>query len=104
MAERHDPWPDQVVEGVAQVGQFHRSVHGSGLTGTEIGRLLAQRGIDDPAPGSTKWRRLCDALTQCQRRDGAANNIRFLYEAMQPVRFRDDQALSSKSASEAPAA
>jgi uncharacterized protein (TIGR02391 family) len=92
MPERHDPWPDHVVEGVAQVlGETS-----SGLTGSEIGRLLAQCGIDDPSPGSTKWRRLCDALLQRQRRDGSANNvIAFVYAAMEPVRYRDDAALFS---------
>ena len=66
-----EPWPDHVVEGVAQVlGETS-----SGLTGSEIGRLLAQCGIDDSSSGSTKWRRLCDALLQRQHRDGAANNV-----------------------------
>jgi uncharacterized protein (TIGR02391 family) len=92
MPERHDPWPEHVVEGVAQVlGETS-----SGLTGSEIGRLLNQCGIDDPAPSITKWRRLCEALLQRQRRDGAANNvIAFVYAAMEPVRYRDNSALFS---------
>ena len=46
-----EPWPTHVVEGVAQVlGETS-----TGLTGSEIGRLLAQCGIDDPSSGSTKW-------------------------------------------------
>jgi uncharacterized protein (TIGR02391 family) len=90
MPERHDPWPDHVVEGAAQVlGETN-----NGLTGSEIGRLLAQCGIDDPSPGSAKWRRLCDALLQRQRLDGAANQvIAFFYAAMEPVRYRDNAAL-----------
>lgn len=85
-----EPWPGRVVEGIAQVlGETS-----SGLTGSEIGRLLAQCGIDDPSSGSTKWRRLSDALLQRQHRDGAANNvIAFVYAAMEPVRYRDDAAL-----------
>jgi len=85
-----EPWPDHVVGAVAQVlGETS-----SGLTGSEIGRLLTQCGIDDLSSGSTKWRRLCDALLQRQHRDGAADNvIAFVYAAMEPVRYRDDAAL-----------
>lgn len=90
MTERYEAWPDHVVEAVAQV----LGDTSSGLTGSEIGRLLAQCGIDDPSSGSTKWRRLCDALLDRQRRDRAANNvIAFIYAAMAPVRYRDNPAL-----------
>lgn len=92
MAEAHDPWPQHVIEGVAQVlGETS-----NGLTGSEIGRLLEQCGIDDPAPTSTKWRRLSEALLQRQGRDRAANTvISFVYAAMEPVRYRDSPSLFS---------
>lgn len=90
MPEPRSPWPDHVVEGVAQVlGETT-----SGLTGSEIGRLLAQCGIQDPDPGDTKWRRLCLALIERQRQDRSPNNlIAFIYAAMEPVRYRNDMAL-----------
>ncbi len=59
-----------------------------GLTGTEIGRLLAGLNIHDPAVGETKWKRLFAALSNQQRRDGCGNNVvRFILEAMSPVRY-----------------
>ncbi len=40
----------------------------TGLTGSEIGKLLSQIGIDDPMPGITKRVRLFEALKQRQER------------------------------------
>ena len=61
---------------------------GSGLTGSEIGRLLQQTGIDDGDSTSTKWKRLFFALCNRQRQDGCGNNVvRFIYAAMDPVRY-----------------
>ena len=61
---------------------------GNGLTGSEIGRLLAQLGIADPAPDHTKWKRLSLALIQQQQRDGCGNRVvNFILEAMKPVRY-----------------
>lgn len=58
------------------------------LTGSEIGRLLAQLSIADPDPGITKWRRLAAALDRQQQQDRCGNKvIAFLIEAMRPVRF-----------------
>jgi uncharacterized protein (TIGR02391 family) len=63
-----------------------------GLTGSEIGRLLSQCGIDDPSPGITKRFRLYQALSSRQRTDQCANNVvRFIYAVMSPVRFVDKQ-------------
>lgn len=60
----------------------------SGLTGSEIGRVLAQVGIEDCDPTGTKWRRLFVALCNRQRQDGCGNNVvRFIYAAMDPVRY-----------------
>lgn len=59
-----------------------------GLTGGEIGALLAQSGISDPEPGSTKWRRLLLALSTRQNKDGHANGVLgFLQQAMHPARY-----------------
>jgi hypothetical protein len=60
----------------------------SALTGSEIGRLLADCGIHDPAPTLTKRHRLYEALSTLQRRDGCGNNVADLVRrAMQPVRY-----------------
>ena len=59
-----------------------------GLTGTEIGNLLSQLGIRDPAAGITKWKRLLAALSEQQQRDRCGNNVlRFILEGMKPVRY-----------------
>lgn len=60
----------------------------AGLTGTEIGRLLADLGIHDPEPIGTKWKRLLAALSERQRTDGCANHaVLFILEAMNPIRY-----------------
>ena len=59
-----------------------------GLTGAEIGRLLHQLGIADPAPDQTKWKRLAIGLGERQQGDRCGNKvIEFILEAMRPVRF-----------------
>lgn len=92
MAPRHEPWPEHVVEGVADVlGETSR-----GLTGSEILLLLQRSKIEDVAPDITKRHRIRVALLARQARDGAANCvIRFVTEAMQPVRYREEPALFS---------
>jgi uncharacterized protein (TIGR02391 family) len=60
----------------------------NGLTGGEIGRFLAQAGIEDPSPGGTKRHRLYDALSARQRQDGCANNVlSFIQAVMAPVNY-----------------
>jgi uncharacterized protein (TIGR02391 family) len=87
MSERYKPWPEHLVEGIADVlGETS-----SGLSGSEIARLLSRSKIEDVAPGDTKRHRLRQALLARQAADGASNCIiRFITEAMQPVRYRDD--------------
>lgn len=59
----------------------------TGLTGSEIGKLLGQLGINDPLPGMTKRVRLFEALKQRQQRDRCGNLVvAFIQEAMKPVR------------------
>jgi uncharacterized protein (TIGR02391 family) len=88
----YEPWPEHVIEGVADVlGETN-----GGLTGSEIATLLERCRIADLAPGATKRHRLRYALMDRQGRDGASNCIiKFLTEAMQPVRYRNDPALFS---------
>lgn len=84
MTTRFPAWDPEVVQQVADVlGQTS-----TGLTGPEIGHLLALLGIPDPGSGITKRHRLGAALNQQQQRDNASNCvIRFITEAMKPVRY-----------------
>lgn len=62
----------------------------SGLTGSQIGKQLAQLGIADPSPGMTKRARLLDALRQRQFQDRCGNLVvAFVQQAMSPVRHTD---------------
>jgi len=90
--QKYPPWDASIVEGVADVlGETY-----SGLTGTEIGTLLAMCNIHDEIPGATKRYRLRVALHNRQVKDQASNCvIRFIAEAMSPVRYRGDPALFS---------
>lgn len=90
MGVRHPPWDQQVVEGVADV----LGATDTGLTGSEIGRLLAGMGLTDPGSGVTKRVRLGHALLAHQAADGASNVvINFIKEAMAPVRYRENPGL-----------
>ena len=60
----------------------------SGLSGSEIGRLLYALGIDDLQPSITKRHRLFAALDERQRRDACGNHVvAFIHSAMEPVRY-----------------
>jgi uncharacterized protein (TIGR02391 family) len=66
----------------------------SGLTGGEIGQLLARCRIDDPHPTLTKRHRLYEALRARQATDGSRNSvIAFVKQAMAPVRYVDNREL-----------
>lgn len=59
-----------------------------GLTGSEIGRVLAQCGIRDPGRRITKWKRLNQALSERQENDGCGNKVAtFIQRAMEPARW-----------------
>jgi uncharacterized protein (TIGR02391 family) len=81
---KYPPFPPAELESICRVlGDTT-----DGLTGTEIGMLLAQLEIPDRAVGITKWKRLVAALAEKQQHDKCSNNIlRFMLEAMKPVRF-----------------
>lgn len=74
---RHPPSPKGVVTASADaLGETS-----IGLSGSEIGRILAQLGFDDPGPEMTKRYRLAIAPINQQRKDNASNCvIRFLDE------------------------
>lgn len=58
------------------------------MTGTQLGRLLADARIENSSRESTKWRRLRDNLEARQQKDGHGNAVaRFIQLALEPVRF-----------------
>jgi uncharacterized protein (TIGR02391 family) len=88
MAALFEMWPPGVVEAVCKV---LASTDWPGLSGSEIGRLLAMRGFTDIEPGATKWRRLEAAMQVRQQRDRASNClVRFITDAMEPSRYVGD--------------
>ena len=63
-------------------------------TGSDISRVLADRGICDGSGASTKWRRLYWIFLDIQRRDSCANRILdFIQSFLAPARFvgRNDE-------------
>ena len=66
----------------------------TGLTGGEIGHLLANARISDLDPTLTKWRRLMNAFIGFQNENHCANNIYdFISKAMAPVRYMNEHEL-----------
>lgn len=83
---RVDPLPHNVL---AKIGEVIGDTS-SGLTGSQIGSLLAAAGIADV--GGTKKYRVSDSLEQQQARDQAGNKvIRFLQLCFEPVRWIGDE-------------
>lgn len=59
-----------------------------GLTGTEIGHILASLKMSDPTPTMTKWKRLHNAFVE--RQNYSQNRraiVQFIREAMKPERY-----------------
>lgn len=87
---RHDqmnripPFSGQQLESIAQVlGDTD-----TGLTGTEIGHLLAECRVPDVSPVMTKWKRLYNALVEFQNANQFGNHVvGFIHKAMNPVRY-----------------
>jgi uncharacterized protein (TIGR02391 family) len=77
---------DNVLRAIAEV----LGDTGSGLTGSEIGRLLAASGFTDPGP-ITKRDRVYIALAERQQTERSSNNIlAFVCRVMDPVRYRGE--------------
>jgi len=84
------PWTPAVVESVADV---LGATEWPGLSGGQIGQLLAQVRIDDPYPSITKRKRLAAALQNRQAQDAHSNRlVTFLTSAMDPARYVRDPA------------
>lgn len=65
-----------------------------GLTGSQIGHLLASVRISDVTPEMTKWKRLYNAFVAWQNQHGVGNHvIVFINRAMDPVNYTKDREL-----------
>lgn len=88
--EKQPSIPSDIIENICRVIANTET----GLTGTEIGRLLAESLITDTDPTLTKWKRLFNAFANYQNKNKCSNNIlTFLSKAMQPVRYVDNPEL-----------
>jgi len=59
-----------------------------GLKGHEIGKILADSGINDVDAFNTKWRRLYNAFIDSQNKKQCSNQVlKFIQNALQPVRY-----------------
>jgi hypothetical protein len=66
----------------------------TGLTGSEIGSILARLSIPDPMPTMTKRHRLFQALAERQGQTHSGNIVgAFIQEAMKPVRYIGNRVL-----------
>ena len=65
-----------------------------GLTGTEIGQILAQINVKDTDPNLTKWKRLFNALANIQNINKTGNkNFSFIKHALDPARYQGQHKL-----------
>lgn len=86
MTKLHPVWSEALVGNVADVLGHTES----GLTGSQIGRLLAEVGVADIASTATKRDRLRLALVSRQAKDGAANCvIAFITRSMTPMDYAE---------------
>jgi len=74
-------FPEGQVEGLARL-------LGECGSGTDISRVLRDRGLVDDSGESTKWRRLYWVFLECQRQDGCGNRVLdFIQSFLIPARF-----------------
>lgn len=81
MAVRVPPLPEAQVESLARL-------LGDCGTGSDISRVLKDRGIADRSGESTKWRRLYTIFLDLQRRESSANRVLdFVQAFLSPARY-----------------
>lgn len=84
------PWSAEIVQGVSDV----LGATDTGLTGGEIGHILATVKAPDPTPAATKRHRLYNGLAMKQNDTLSANStVAFIVRAMAPVSNRNDPKL-----------
>lgn len=85
---RQEPLTGELLEGICKV----IADTNSGLSGTEIAKLLGDSSIPDIDSQNTKWKRLYNAFVSWQYNHQCSNNIwDFLKKAMAPVRYLDNK-------------
>jgi uncharacterized protein (TIGR02391 family) len=81
---RIPPFNGQQLEAIARI----LADTTSGLTGSQIGHILAECRAADPTPEMTKWKRLYNAFLEHQQANGYGNLVlRFITRAMNPVNY-----------------
>ena len=82
--ERVPPFDAQHLQSIAKI----LAETETGLTGSEIGYLLADCELPDPNPDMTKWKRLFNAFVEFQNRRHFGNRVvLFINRAMNPVQY-----------------
>ncbi len=90
MTTKYQTIPSEVLENICRV----IADTNTGLSGTEIGRILAESMIKDTDPTFTKWKRLFNAFANYQNKNQCSNNIlTFLSRAMHPIKYVDNPKL-----------
>ena len=82
--------PDLTETQIEQIARIIGDTQG-GLTGSEIGHILAQCHIDDPDPEMTKWKRLYNAFYDAVNKSRSTNIIfRFIKRCFEPAQGLND--------------
>ena len=85
---KQEPLKEEMIEGICKI----IADTSMGLSGTEIGKLLADSKIPDTDPSLTKWKRLYNAFANWQNNHQCSNNLwDFIKRAMAPVRYLNDK-------------
>jgi uncharacterized protein (TIGR02391 family) len=84
MPKQHLILPPHLLESICKVIANTET----GLTGTEIRKILGDCSIIDTDPQMTKWKRLYNAFVHWQNVNHCSNHIlKFIQAALQPVRY-----------------
>ncbi len=91
------PFDGDIIQGVADVlGETDE-----GLSGSQIDQVLAQIGVPNVSTGSTKRRRIINALAAHQNKHGNGKSlVAFINETMAPVRYRNNLPLHARRMAE----
>lgn len=82
--KKHKPFGSADIEALCKV----LAETDTGLTGSEIGEILAQIGVIDTDPTMTKWIRLYNALSENQNKRQDGNRVlSFIAKALHPIRY-----------------
>jgi uncharacterized protein (TIGR02391 family) len=84
MVQQYPPLQAHIIESICKT----IAETNDGLSGTEIGKILADCEISDTDPSLTKWKRLYNAFVNYQNQSKRSNRIlKFIQVAMQPIRY-----------------